>query len=194
VSSLGIATLVHAAADGDEAAWNELVDRFSNLVWAVARAHRLGDADAADVSQTTWLRLVEQLGRLRDPERVGAWLATVARNESLRVLRRNARGVPVADEDAEVDWLQPAPDARLVTEERDAALWRAFANLPEGCRDLLRILVADPEPSYTEVAAALGMPIGSIGPTRARCLERLRRSREVARISDTAGGSYEETT
>src|SRR4051794_3498545 len=100
-STSGLAPLVHAAAGGDEAAWNALVDRFSGLVWAVARAHRLGAADAADVSQTTWLRLVENLTRLRDPEAVGAWLASTARREALRVLRRGSREAALPEDG---DW------------------------------------------------------------------------------------------
>ena len=92
-----VAELVRAAAEGDQAAWNGLVDRYNGLVWSVARSHRLSMADASDVVQTTWLRLVEHLGRLQDPERVGAWLATTARRESLRALRHSARQVPTEE-------------------------------------------------------------------------------------------------
>lgn len=163
---------MRAAAEGDQAAWNGLVDRYNGLVWSVARAHRLPTADASDVVQTTWLRLVEHLDRLQDPERVGAWLATTARREALRALRGAARQVvtgelPESGSDAFVG-------AALLIAERDRALWQAFGGLSERCQALLRILVADPPPSYEEVGAALEMPIGSIGPTRARCLERLR--------------------
>jgi RNA polymerase sigma factor (sigma-70 family) len=114
---------------------------------------------------------------------VGAWLAATARNEAIRTLRRSARFAPLEDD---VDWpdeLQPPLDARLVEAERDAALTAAFASLPERCRRLLRLLIADEGLSYEEVAAVLGVPIGTVGPTRARCLDRLRRSRELARIS-----------
>ena len=167
-----VAELVQAAADGDRDAWDALVDRFNGLVWSVARSHRLSTVDASDVVQTTWLRLVENLSRLQDPERVGAWLATTARRESLRTLRQSARLLPTEElpevtEDAKVD-------AALLVEERDRALWQAFGGLSERCRALLRILVADPPPSYEDISAALDMPIGSIGPTRQRCLERLR--------------------
>lgn len=180
--------LVSAAALGDEAAWNALVDRFGRLVWAVARAHRLDAGDAEDVVQTTWLRLVEHLGRLRDPERVGAWLAATARHESLRLLRRSGRHVRL-EEDVDWDSGDPPVDAALLGRERDAALWAAFARLGDACRRLLRLLVADPEPSYEEVSAALGMPIGSIGPTRRRCLENLRRSPALVGISEDRGSS-----
>ena len=167
-----VAALVHAAADGDRAAWDALVDRYNGLVWSVARSHRLSAVDASDVVQTTWLRLVEHLGRLQDPERVGAWLATTARRECLRTLRHSARMV-VSEEPPE-QVTEPQLDAALLVEERDRALWQAFAAMPERCQRLLRILMADPPPSYHDVAETLTMPVGSIGPTRARCLDRLR--------------------
>lgn len=170
-----VAADVRAAAAGDAAAWNRLVDRFSGLVWAVARGHRLSEADAADVSQTTWLRLAEHIHRLRDPERVGAWLATTARHESLRTLRRSTRLVPVDhDFDLVVDDGAPEPDHRLLDTERSTVLWRCFRALPRPCQTLLRTLLADPSPTYADVAVALEMPIGSIGPRRARCLDHLR--------------------
>lgn len=186
------AALVRAAAEGDQAAWNALVQRFGGLVWSIARAHRLNAADAADVSQTAWLRLVENLGRIRDPDRVGAWLATTSRNECLRVIRRSGRQVPT-DLDAEVELeadevAAPPVDAGLLTGERDAELWRAFSSISERCQGLLRLLIADPPPSYDEVGALLDMPVGSIGPTRARCLEHLRRK---AGITTGGGGSQE---
>lgn len=182
------AELLRAAADGDRRAWDALVERFSGLVWSIARAHRLGAADAADVSQTAWLRLVENLGRIREPDRVGAWLATTTRNECLRVIRRSGRQVPTdMDLDAEPpDTASPLADEGLLTGERDAALWRAFSAIPERCQVLLRLLISDPPPSYEEIGAALGMPVGSIGPTRARCLEHLRRR---TGITSLLGGS-----
>ena len=168
--------LVTAARAGKSDAWDALVERFVNRVWAIARAHRLSPSDAEDVSQVTWLRLLTHLDTIREPERVGAWLATTARNECLRVLRTAGRQVPVGDEDQlEPRHVAPPPvDARMLTTERDTALWRAVAMLSPKCERLLRTLMADPEPSYEEVSAALGMPIGSIGPTRARCLKHLR--------------------
>src|SRR4051794_19123105 len=112
-----VAELVAAAAEGDQVAWDGLVDRFNGLVWSVARAHRLSPVDAADVVQTTWLRLVEHLGRLQEPERVGAWLATTARRECLRILRSSARQL-VTEELPEPVSTEP-PDAGLLAEERD---------------------------------------------------------------------------
>jgi RNA polymerase sigma factor (sigma-70 family) len=174
--------LVRRAADGDQAAWVAIVDRFSGLVWATARAHRLSRDDAVDVVQTTWLRLVEHLDAIREPERLGAWLGTTARRESLRVIRRGAREQPSDEPDLFETPHDETIDRFLLDRERDGVLWRAFARLSERCQALLRLLVADEEPSYEEVGAALGMPVGAIGPTRMRCLERLRRSAEIAEL------------
>jgi RNA polymerase sigma factor (sigma-70 family) len=171
-----VSFLVKRASDGDQAAWDALVDRYTNLLWSVARGYRLERADATDVIQVAWLRLVEHLPRLRDPERVGAWLATTVRRECLQVIAaRKRRGGPVDDEILTSLPDDAAPvDARLLTDERDRQLWQAFAEIPDRCQRLLRILMADPPPSYHDVAETLSMPVGSIGPTRARCLERLR--------------------
>lgn len=183
-----VAGLVRAAAKGDQGAWNGLVDRYNGLVWSVARAHRLSGADAADVVQTTWLRAVEHLGRLHDPESLGAWLATTARHESLRAIRLGSRHVPTSMELA-FDTPDAAPiDATLLEGERDRALWASLGRLAERCQSLLRMLIADPPGSYDEISAALDMPIGSIGPTRGRCLERLRELAEAAGISRERNG------
>jgi len=181
-----IAHIVGIAASGDEAAWNRLVERYSSLLWAIARAHRLSNADAADVVQTTWLRCVEHLPAIRNPNALGAWLATTARRESLKVLRGAARVQASPELDAVVDSRLGPADA-LLLDERDASLWRAFERLPSHDRSLLRVLMADPAPSYEEVSAALGMPIGSIGPTRGRALERLRREVRRAGITEVGG-------
>jgi RNA polymerase sigma factor (sigma-70 family) len=171
------AALLEAARRGDQQAWNALVTDYNNLVWSIARSYRLDSADAYDAVQMTWLRLVENLNRINDPERLAGWLATTARRECLQLLRRSARERP-AGEDGLRDLPDPAPplDAALLLDERDGALWRAFRVLGERCQQLLRVLMASPPPSYQEVAAALDMAIGTIGPARQRCLERLRRS------------------
>jgi len=186
--------LVAAAAAGDSAAWEALVDRYSGLMWSVARSFRLGSADAADAVQTSWLRLLEHLDRIEDPERLAGWLATTTRRECLRLLRRGRResladetGVPEIPDDA-------APlDAGLLLAERDAALWHAFEQISDRCQGLLRVLMASPPPSYLEVSEALDMPVGSIGPTRQRCLESLRRvvmaDSTLADPSAPAGGT-----
>ncbi len=171
-----IADLLAASAAGEQAAWDELVRRFSGLVWSVARGYRLQVGETDDAVQNTWLRLVENLGRISEPERLGGWLATTTRRECLQLLRRRGRtGYPTDVLDTlEVDDAAPALDAALLDDERDAALWAAVHALPGRCWALLRTLMASPPPSYAEVSAALDMPIGSIGPTRARCLEQLR--------------------
>ena len=176
-----LAGLVAAAGGGDREAWEGLVRRYAGLVWGVARAMGLDPADAADVSQTTWLRLAEHLGRLREPDRVGAWLAVTARREALRTRQRSARIVLDS-------WCGEGPDddddldSALLRDERDALLWRTFSALSEPCKALLRVLMTDPPPSYVEVGEALDMPVGSIGPRRQRCLRALRR-----RIDGAAG-------
>ena len=166
---------VAAAARGDEAEWNRLVARHSSLLWAVARGHRLSRADAADVVQATWLRLVEHLADIRNPDSVGAWLATTARREALLTIRRGARCEPSNDLDVVPDAHAPGADAELLRGERRTAIATALRRLPTRDLALLRLLTLDPMPSYEEISAALAMPIGSIGPTRGRALERLRR-------------------
>lgn len=181
--------LLDAARSGVQDAWEALVGRHAGRVWAVARAHGLAHADASDVFQVTWLRLLTHLDRIRDADKVGAWLATTARHESLRVIRSQARQVVTGDPSVfeEPDALVPAMDAGLVRDERRAALWEAFRSLPPHCQRLLRFLMAEPEPTYADVTAALDMPLGSIGPTRRRCLEHLRR--RLASITDDVARS-----
>jgi RNA polymerase sigma factor (sigma-70 family) len=175
-----VALLAARAADGDEAAWTALVDRFGGVVRATTRAHRLSDADAADVFQTTWMRLVENLDDIRDPTRLGGWLATTARRECLNVIRRAVRLIPCSDDLPEIPSDDPHPHERLSSEQNALDLQRALERLALRDRALLHMLVAEPTPSYTEISAALGIAVGSIGPMRARALTRLRR--EGARV------------
>ena len=178
VAGAELPVLLVAAGAGDERAWGALVDRFGPMIWAVARSHRLSDADASDVAQTTWAALLANLDRITEPARIGAWLATTARRECLRVLGQSNTTAPYDDElpEAAIDC---DSGAELESLDRDAALWRCFSRLRDGDRALLRMLMAEPTPSYEEISAGLQIPIGSIGPTRARALERLRR--ELAR-------------
>jgi RNA polymerase sigma factor (sigma-70 family) len=175
VVDVEVRRLVLAVLSGEPGAWEALVRQFAGLIWSTARGLGLDAADAADVSQTTWLRLAEHLEDIRDPERIGGWLATTARNESLRILRLAQRQIPV-----DPTWEAPEEgsasqvDSGLLADERDQRLRRAFDSLPSGCQLLLRVLMADPAPSYAEVSAVLDIPIGSIGPKRRRCLHRLR--------------------
>ena len=181
----GVGAVVRAAAGGDARAWNALIDQFARLIWAIARSHGLSVSDADDVTQTTWLKLNEHLDKLRDPDRVGAWLAVTARNESMRQVRRARRDVPF---DPMVDVRRPAlgpdVDGALLAEERDHALWRAFQSLPPNCRVLLLMLNSDPAFSYEEVSESLEIPVGSIGPTRGRCLDRLRNDSQLQSCLD----------
>jgi RNA polymerase sigma factor (sigma-70 family) len=172
-----IAACVKGATVGDQTAWDALVDRFGPTVWAIARAHRLNPADAADVSQTTWLRLVENLHRIEQPERVGAWLATTARRESLRVLRLASRQTPTGDDfDMLPDPVPVRPPEHTITAQERAILVNKLVDqLPTRSQVLLRLLSADSPLSYRDISEALDMPIGSIGPTRARALEQLQR-------------------
>jgi RNA polymerase sigma factor (sigma-70 family) len=181
------ATLLARAAQGDQGAWNELVDEHSRLLWSVARSFRLDAADANDVVQTTWLRLLEHLDRIEDPSRLVGWLVTTARREAMRVLRRSGRERPVI-EDTVLDRPDDGPplDSALLQDERNRALWEAFARLNEKCRQLLRVAVTHPQ-AYDEISQALGIPIGSIGPTRRRCLTRLRALLEGTVVTEGDG-------
>jgi RNA polymerase sigma factor (sigma-70 family) len=166
-----------AAARGDQSAWESIVQAYSGLVWSVARGYRLDQAAAADVFQGTWLRLVEHLGDIRDGERLGGWLATTARREAIGLLRRAHRDLPVADFGelaGSPDRVAAPADEELLKSEDQRALWAAFDRLSGSCQRLLRLLFADPPVAYADVSAALEMPVGSIGPTRSRCLASLK--------------------
>jgi RNA polymerase sigma factor (sigma-70 family) len=171
--------LVSDAVGGDQAAWNEIVQRFGGRVWAICRAYRLGPADAADVFQQTWLRVLENLGSLRDPSRLGAWIKTTSKHEALRTLRRAKRDHSVGDWAMLDRPSDPAesPDQPVLIAARNADLWRAFLRLNSRCQDVLRVLVVeadDGRPSYARASAVLDIPVGGLGPTRRRCLDRLR--------------------
>ncbi|MEY2440628.1 MAG: hypothetical protein QOJ46_54 [bacterium] len=185
-----VGELLQLAAAGDRDAWSTLVERYESLLWGIARSHRLDEPNASDVVQTTWLRLVEHIDSLRNPDAVAGWLATTARNECLRVLRHQSRQVPTQDDRIPAEAVPAVDDARLVAKERDAQLWRAFATISARCQALLRMLAIEPAPSYDEIGAALDMAVGSIGPTRGRCLKTLRRALETRRITTTPPGSY----
>ncbi|SMD17114.1 RNA polymerase sigma factor [Lentzea albidocapillata] len=183
-SASPIAALVSAAAEGDQSAWNEIVDRYTPLVVSVIYKHRLRPSDAADVNQTLWLRLVEQIGRLREPEALPGWIMTTTRNECLRVLRVQQRTHlydPLSESDAlEAEQADADVEADLLAVERRQALRDGFAELTDQCKRLLQKLMTDPPPSYQVVSEELAMPVGSIGPTRIRCLEKLRKTPAIS--------------
>src|SRR5262249_3751701 len=180
-----VRALVARVGDGDQEAWNELIERYAPLVWSICGRYQLSRPDIDDVSQTVWLLLVEYIGGLREPAALPGWLATTTRRECIRVLRGARRqgqpGLPPEEH------MPPDPAATMIEEEilvaeRSAALGAAFAELPGACHELLSMLMSDPSPAYAEVSTTLGMAVGSIGPTRARCLERLRRSPHLVAV------------
>jgi RNA polymerase sigma factor (sigma-70 family) len=170
-----VGACLERARNGETAALGDVVRELNPLLWHVARGEGLTSDEAADVVQTTWLELLRRLHDIRSPQAVTSWLVTAARREAWRVRKLSRRQVP--DGAAEVESLadpDPAPGERLLSDERDQALWRHFHGLPERCRTLLRIVAQVARPDYAAVAEAMGMPIGSIGPTRGRCLAKLR--------------------
>ena len=174
--------LVAAAADGDGDALRLLVERFTARVRAVARGYRLSAHDAEDVAQTTWLRLFEHIHAIREPGAVGAWIETTARRESLRLLRSAKRERPMEQESLAVGSTEPVAEQRLAAAERRAALVSGVTQLPDHQRRLISWMLAEPDASYAEIAATLELPIGSIGPTRARSFERLRRDPRLVSV------------
>lgn len=167
--------LVRQAAEGSPWAWECLIHRYNRLIWAMTHNFKLTDNDAADIVQVTWLRLFENIDRLEHPSRVGSWLATTARHECLRSVAARKRLVLV-DDDAlsDVAAHQAEVDERVIADERARAVRQALSRLPRSWQLLLELLMADPPASYAEISDQLGLPIGSIGPTRGRCLAKLR--------------------
>jgi RNA polymerase sigma factor (sigma-70 family) len=174
--------LVTRARDGDKQAWDALVERYTPLIWSICRRHRLGRADAEDVGQSVWLQLVDQLDKIRDPAALPGWLATTTR----RACRKVLRGLRAARYGLDVEEI---PDERtrtaeqeVLTAERHAALRDAYGDLPPLCQQLIAMLTADPPVPYANISAGLGIPIGSIGPSRGRCLDKLRRHPAIAAL------------
>ena len=173
-----VTDLVTRATGGDKQAWDALVERYAPLIWSICRRHRLVGADADDVGQGVWLQLVDQLDKIRDPAALPGWLATTTRRECIRVLRvvrgPHANGYGLDAETIPDDQAQMA-EQQVLTAERHAALREAFAHLPPRDQQLIALLIQDPPLPYAEISARLGIPVGSIGPNRSRCLDRLRR-------------------
>jgi RNA polymerase sigma factor (sigma-70 family) len=184
-----LAALVEAARAGERAAWDQLVDRLARLVFSITRSYGLQPHDGDDVAQIAWMRLAEHIDRLQDPGSVKTWLATTTKRECITTMRQRARVQPTDVELFSDAMTSPAPESDLFTSERDRIVWAAFEQLSERCRRLLRLAVADKEGAYTEIAAVLDMPIGSIGPTRQRCLDRLRQILAGAGITSLADAS-----
>lgn len=177
--------LVSRAREGDQDAWNAIVERYLPLVCSLVRRHRLSEADGDDVCQTVWLRLVEKLDDLREPAALPGWIATTTRNECLRLIAGRKRMTPV-DPGESVTLAGIADDVSaddLVAAEERQALREALAELPPDRRELLLILLKDPPIAYAEISERLGIPVGSIGPTRARALEQLRNTRALRALT-----------
>jgi RNA polymerase sigma factor (sigma-70 family) len=180
-----VAALVMRARNGDELAWDALVERYAPLIWSLCRRHRLGGADAADVGQNVWLQLVNQLGKIRDPAALPGWLATTTRRECQRVLNkaqvpRAARHEPDAENipDGQAETIEQG----LLAAERHAALCEAFTHLPPRDQQLIALLTEDPPVPYAQISTRLGIPVGSIGPNRRRCLDKLRHHPAIAKL------------
>jgi RNA polymerase sigma factor (sigma-70 family) len=183
-----VTDLVIRAQHGDQHAWTILVERYAPLVASICRAYRLSRADTDDVAQTIWLRLVAQLGKLRDPAALAGWIATTTRRECARI-NRAAPPFPASRWDAGTgdipDTATEPAESQLLAAERHAALRQAFTCLPPSCQQLLALLTEDPPVPYAHISARLGIPIGSIGPTRQRCLQKLRHHPAIAALIHT---------
>ena len=180
-----LADLVVRARFGEQTAWNGLVDRLAPLVWSVCRRYRLSPADADDVAQSAWLKLLEHLPDIREPAAVPGWLATTTSRECLRVLRisstRTSRETAI-DQDLPTPVGVPSAEDAVLAAERNAALRTAFAALPASCQRLIRLLLHDPPLASTEIGERLGVPEGGLGPTRARCLKKMRLAEPLAAL------------
>jgi RNA polymerase sigma factor (sigma-70 family) len=174
--------LLERAAQGDQRAWSALVARFDRAIHAVARRHGLCVADQDEVAQRTWLAFVRHIGRLRDHPAVAGWLITTARRECVRLLSASGREIPSESPASVHEPLAPPIDDEVLTAERRDALHRALEAVPVHEQRLMRLLLTRPELSYDEISAVLGMPKGSIGPTRGRCIARLREDRQLTEI------------
>jgi RNA polymerase sigma factor (sigma-70 family) len=192
--------LVKRANNGDKSAWDQLVERYAPLVWSICRRYQLDRPDADDVGQGVWLRLVEHLPALRDPAALPGWIATTTRRECLRVLRAGRRRVeherPLPPENAaEITGRAAAetdvPGTDLLEAELMDALRAGLMSLSTRCRELLLLLIQDPPLAYADIGARLQLPVGSIGPTRSRCLEALRRTPALAALSSTEANGEE---
>ena len=180
-----VTDLMTRARNGEQQAWDALVDRYAPLIWSICRRYRLADADADDVGQSVWLQLVDQLDRIRDPAALPGWLATTTRRECSRVLR-TAQGQRPAryalDTENIPDEHGVTAEQELLVTEAHTALREAFLHLPPRCQQLIALLTEDPPLSYAEIGARLSIPVGSIGPSRSRCLARLRRYPAIAAL------------
>jgi RNA polymerase sigma factor (sigma-70 family) len=184
--------LLTGARQGDQAAWDEMVYRYTSLVMGTARAYRLTSNDALDVNQEVWLQLLLHVATIKEPEALPGWIATTARRACLRLATSVSRTVPVSPIDKSVQDLQAVDaevDAGILRTEMIEAVRDGFAELPTAQRNLLVLLASSPPLSYRDISKRLGMPVGSIGPTRARALARLRTTRALQPFLCSSPGS-----
>jgi RNA polymerase sigma factor (sigma-70 family) len=186
-----VTDLVTRARNGEQQAWNAIVERYAPLIWSICRRYRLAGADADDAGQAVWLHLVDQLDNIRDPAALPGWLATTTRRECGRFVRAARKTQPAAyapDVGTIPDEQAPMAEDELLVAERHAALREAFTRLPPRCQQLIALLIEDPPVPYAQISARLGIPAGSIGPCRARCLDKLRGHPAVAALINTETG------
>jgi RNA polymerase sigma factor (sigma-70 family) len=174
--------LMTRARNGEQQAWDALVERYAPLIWSICRRHRLAGADADDVGQRVWLQLVDHLDKIRDPAALPGWLATTARRECARVQRGAHAAGQAPDIETIADHQAQTVEQQLLAAEHHAALREAFARLPPCCQRLITLLIADPLLLYVTISTRLNIPVGSIGPNRGRCLDRLRRDPAIAAL------------
>ena len=189
------AALVIRARNGEKQAWDKLIERYAPLIWSICSRYRLSRADADGVGQSVWLRLLEHLALLRDPAALPGWLDATTRRECGRVMRAvrrlDAPGYAPSAGDVADKQTQVA-EHELLTAERHAALLEGFACLPPQCQQLIAVLIQAPPVPYAEISAKLDIPLGSIGPTRACCLDKLRQQPAIAALIDASGDQVPE--
>jgi RNA polymerase sigma factor (sigma-70 family) len=186
-----VTDLITRARKGDQQAWDALVERYAPLIWSICRHYRLDRADAEDVGQRIWLQFVSHLGAIRDPAAVPGWLTTTTRRECSRVVRAT-RGPQAARQlldESIADNQATTAEQELLAAERHAALHEAFTCLSPSRQQLMAMLIEDPPVPYTEISARLGIPVSSIGPTRRRCLDQLRRHPAIAALINAEDGT-----
>ena len=186
--------LVTRARNGEDQAWDALVERYAPLIWSICRRHCLGGADADDIGQRVWRQLVGHLDKFPDPAALPGWLATTTWRECARVQqpahRAHAAG-HTPDTETIPDHQPQTVEQPLLTAERHAALREAFAGLPSCCQQLLTLLIQDPPMPYATISARLNIPVRNIGPSRSRCLDRLRRDPAIAALISAAAENAE---